>query len=256
MQLRGTIAVSVYSVASTLNSLFCNLSTAISGVLLPKMSKMIANNASNTELTNEFIKVGRIQYYIIFLISSGLVLVGKEFFVVWAGADYVDSYYIALLLILPVCVPLIQNLGISIMQAKNMHKFRSVLYVVIALANIAISVPLSKLYGGIGAAIGTAISLIIGNGLIINIYYYKKVKINVLKFWKDIIIMSCKFAIPLILILIFMCIVKLNGGVSIIVYAGIYTILYIIIAYFFVMNQYEKNLLNKFLIRIHIRKEK
>ena len=64
----GTIAVSVYSLASTLNQLFCNLSTAISSVLLPKMSKLVAKNTSNEEITKEFIKVGRIQYLIVFLI--------------------------------------------------------------------------------------------------------------------------------------------------------------------------------------------
>ena len=69
----GTVAVSVYSAASTMNRLFINLSSAISTVLLPKMSKMVAQNASNEKITNEFIKVGRIQYYIIFLMCSGLV---------------------------------------------------------------------------------------------------------------------------------------------------------------------------------------
>ena len=51
--------------AAQLNTLFINLSTAISGVMLPKMSKMVAEEASKEELTTEFIKVGRIQYYII-----------------------------------------------------------------------------------------------------------------------------------------------------------------------------------------------
>ena len=59
--------------------------------------------------------------------ASGLTLFGKEFFIAWAGKDYFTSYYIAIILILPLCVPLIQNLGVSIMQAKNMHKFRSIL---------------------------------------------------------------------------------------------------------------------------------
>ena len=63
----GTVAVSIYSVASQFNQLFINLSTAISGVLLPKMSIMVENNASKEELTDELIKVGRLQFYIIFL---------------------------------------------------------------------------------------------------------------------------------------------------------------------------------------------
>lgn len=250
----GTVAVSVYSVASTINQLFINLSTAVSSVLLPKVSKMVAKNASNEELTNEFIKVGRLQYYIIFLMASGLVIVGKAFFNIWAGVGYEDAYYIALLLIIPLCVPLIQNLGISIMQAKNMHKFRSILLLFISIANIGISIPLAKMYGGIGAAIGTAGSLLIGNGIIINIYYYKKVEINVLKFWKEIIKMTMYYLIPISLITLIIYFVRLNGLISIIVYGGIYTIMYMIISYCFVMNDYEKNVANKILEKVRLKR--
>lgn len=250
----GTIAVSIYSLASTMNQLFCNLSTAISGVLLPKMSKLVAKKASDEELTKEFIKVGRIQYLIVFLMCSGMVLIGKEFFNVWVGKGFEDAYYISLLLIIPVCIPLIQNLGISIMQAKNLHKFRSILLFGISIINIVITIPLAKTYGGLGAAFGTGFSLLIGNGLIINIYYYKKVGINVLKFWKEILIMTIPNIIPLFLIIVFMKLTSFKGINNIIVYGGIYTILYCITAYFISMNEYEKSIIDRVLIKLHIKK--
>ena len=250
----GTVAVSIYSAASTINSLFVNLSTAINSVLLPKMSKMVAKNASNEEITNEFIKVGRIQYLIIFLMCSGLVMFGKEFFIAWVGEKFINSYYIAIILIIPLCVPLIQNLGISIMQAKNMHKFRSLLYFFIAIANIGISIPLAKAYQGIGSAIGTSLSLIIGNIIIINIYYYKKVGINVIKFWKQILKMTVPFIIPITIILIIMNFITLHGYMHLIVFGGIYTILYCITAYYLAMNRYEKSIINKLLNKLHLSK--
>lgn len=250
----GTIAVSLYSVASQINSLFVNLSTAVSGVLLPKMSKMIAKKASDKEMTNEFIKVGRIQYLIIFLMASGFTLFGKEFIMAWAGKDFATSYYIAIILILPLCVPLIQNLGISIMQAKNMHKFRSILLALIAVANIFISIPLAKAYGGIGSAIGTSLSLIIGNIIILNIYYHKKVGINVIEFWKSIIKMTIPMIIPIVAIVILMHFVTLHGYVNLIVFGGIYTILYCLTCYFLVMDDYEKNIVNKVLIKLHLKR--
>lgn len=250
----GTIAVSLYSVASQVNNLFVNLSGAMSGVLLPKMSKMIAKNASNEEMTKEFIKVGRLQYLIVFLMASGFTLFGKEFIMAWAGKNFVTSYYIAIILILPLCVPLIQNLGISIMQAKNMHKFRSVLLALIAVANIFISIPLAKVYGGIGSAIGTSLSLIIGNIIILNIYYHKKVGINVIEFWKSIIKMTIPMIVPIIAIVVLMHIGTLHGYVNLIVFGGIYTILYCLTCYFLVMDDYEKNIVNKVLIKLHLKR--
>lgn len=245
----GTVVTSVYAVASQINLLFLSLSTAVSGVLLPKVSKMIAKNASDEELSEEFIKVGRIQYYIMFLISSGLVLFGREFISAWLGPKFSDSYYISLILTLPLTIPLIQNLGLSILQAKNLFKFRSILYLFIAIANIIISIPLAKLYGGIGAAIGTGLSLIIGNIIIINIYYYKKVNLNIPKFWNSIIKMTISFIIPIILILLFKYFIVLHGYLSVIVYGILYTISYFLTSYFLVMNEYEKKIL-----KIHFKK--
>ena len=250
----GTVAVSLYSTAGTINHLFINLSTAISGVLLPKVSKMVAKKSSDEEITNEFIKVGRLQYLVVFLMASGLTLFGKEFFIAWVGKKFITSYYIAIILIIPLCLPLIQNLGISIMQAKNMHKFRSLVLFAIAIANVAISIPLAKLYGGIGSAIGTSISLLIGNVLIINIYYQKKVGINVIKFWKEIFKMTIPFIIPIVVILFIMHFITLHGYVHLIVFGGIYSIIYSAVCYFLVMNDYEKNTVNKVLKKLHIKR--
>jgi len=243
----GTVAVSIYSAAGTVNHLFINLSTAINTVLLPKMSKMVAKKASNEDITREFIKVGRIQYFIIFLMCSSLVLFGKEFFLAWLGKKYINSYYIAMILIIPLCIPLIQNLGISIMQAKNMHRFRSIILFLISIINVVISIPLAKIYQGIGSAIGTSLSLIIGNVIIMNIYYYKKVGIDVIKFWKTIIKMSIPFVIPVIIAIILKNTIILHGYYHVIVFGGIYLLLYLLICYLFIMNEYEKNIFGSIL---------
>ena len=248
----GTIAVSVYSVASQLNTLFINLSTAISGVLLPKMSTMIAQNASSKSLTDEMTKVGRIQYFIIFLMATGLILVGKEFIILWAGAEYSEAYYVALVLIIPLCFPLIQNLGLSIMQAMNKYKFKAISTFIMALANIAISYFLAKAYGPVGSAIGTAIALIACNIILINIYYYKVIKLDVINFWKQILKISIIMLIPFIIMIIFKNLTSINGIMGILIYGSLYTLFYCLVVYFFVMNSYEKGILNKVLKKVHL----
>ena len=61
-----------------------------------------------------------------------------------------------------------------------MHKARAIVYLFIAIANVAISIPLIKLMGPIGAALGTAISLIAGNIIFMNIYYQKRIGLDIL----------------------------------------------------------------------------
>lgn len=251
----GTIAVSIYSVATNFNTMFINLSTAISGVMLPKITKMVANKATNQELTSEFIKVGRIQFYIMFLITSGFILVGKEFIIWWVGKDFINAYYVTLLLIVPAFFSLIQNLGLSIMQAKNKFKFKSLSTFIMSFFNIIISIFLAKKYGAIGAAAGTTISIVICNIILMNIYYYKVIKIDILKFWKDIIIMVTKMLIPFLITLICMNYFKVMGLKYVIFYGVIYTCLYIITAYFIVMDKYEKNLVKSVLKKFKIRRD-
>ena len=239
----GTTAVSIYSLAAKLNNLFINLSTAVSGVMLPKMSNMVEKKATSEELTNEMIKVGRIQYYIIFLMVSGIVIFGKQFITVWAGAEYSEAYYVALILIIPLCFPLIQNLGLSIMQAMNKYKFKAISTFIMAIINVVISIFLAKIYGPIGSAIGTAIGLVLCNIILINIYYYKAIKINVFTFWKEILKMTITFLIPIVIVIPLMYFIKIEGLQSLIIYIPVYTLLFFITSYFITMNSYEKNII-------------
>ena len=75
----GTSAVAVYSIAGNLNQMYINFSTAISGVLLPRVTEMEEKKASDKEFTEIFIKTGRLQFIIMALIISGFVLFGREF---------------------------------------------------------------------------------------------------------------------------------------------------------------------------------
>src|SRR5699024_7303082 len=56
--IKGTLTVAVYAIAMQFIKLYIQLSTSISGLLLPKVSMMVAKNASNKELTNLMIRYG------------------------------------------------------------------------------------------------------------------------------------------------------------------------------------------------------
>ncbi|MFB3170039.1 oligosaccharide flippase family protein [Neobacillus sp. 179-C4.2 HS] len=193
----GTAPVAVYAVAMQFVKLYMMFSTSISGVFLPKVSIMVANQSSSKELTDLLIKVGRIQYIIMALIISGFVLFGQPFIRLWAGKNYNDAYYIVLLVMIPLTIPLIQNVGISILQAKNLHGFRSIVMIVVAAVKIIISIPLASHFLGIGAAFATAVPLIIGNIIIMNIYYQRKIGLNMTLFWKNILLISVPVLISL-----------------------------------------------------------
>ena len=137
-----------------------------------------------------FIRTGRIQYILLSLILTGFIIFGRSFINLWAGEGYQEAYLYALMFFIPLTVPLIQNMGIIILQARNQMKFRSLLYIVIAVVSLVSSFPLAKYYGGMGCAISTAGALVLGQIIIMNIYYQRKQHINIIRFWKEISNMS------------------------------------------------------------------
>ncbi|MEG1581428.1 MAG: oligosaccharide flippase family protein, partial [Bacteroidaceae bacterium] len=182
----GAMAVAVYAIAIQLQSIYMSFSCAISGVFLPKVTAMVTKSNNEKEISDLFIRTGRIQYIVMVFILTSFIIFGRQFILLWAGPAYEDAYLIALLFFMPLTIPLIQNLGITILQARNQMKFRSLLYIFIAVGSLGISIPLAKMYGGIGCAVGTAIALTLGQIIVMNIYYHKKIHLNILLFWKEI----------------------------------------------------------------------
>ena len=256
----GTISVSIYSVGYALYNYYTNFSLAISGVFTPRIHKIVNETAENQflqrkKLTNLFIKVGRIQFIVLALIASGFIFFGQHFIYFWAGDDYSQSYYVALLLIVPSTIPLTQNLGIAIQRAENKHKFRSIVYAIMLLINIALSIYLCQIFDAVGACIGTAISLILANGFIMNVYYHKKCNIDILAFWKDILKLTAGLIIPVGFGIALGIFVNLYNIWNLIAGIIAYSIIYAISVYFIVANKEEKALCETIFKKIIHRKK-
>lgn len=243
----GAVAIAVYAVAIQLQNMYMLFSTAISGVMLPKITAIVAKGNDEREVSDLFIKVGRIQFIVVSFILSAFVVLGKFFIQLWAGVDYLPAYYICLLFFIPFTIDLIQNIGISILQARNQLKFRSVLLVIVALCSMLLSVVLVTRYGYYGCAFSTGLGLLFGQGLVLNVYYYYKQHLDIIRFWKEIFKMSvapiCVVTMSLI------CFHSLNlkdvsfYGFSAI--ALVFSSVYIIIFWLFSMNANEKLLIMK-----------
>lgn len=238
----GTAAVAIFSVAILLESMFMTFSVSIASVLLPKITTMVTNNMSDKIISDLFIKVGRIQCMVVGLILTGFIVFGKGFIEIWAGKDYSQSYLITLIFFISLFVPLIQNTGITILQARNQMKFRCILYLIISIISLIGQIWLSKMYGPIGCSLAIGIALLIGQGIIMNFYYFIKQGIDIPMFWKQIFPI-----IGFMIILTFMGIILSN----IIDYSNPFALICGIIIFSIVfsccawsmMNSYERNLI-------------
>ena len=249
-RMSGTAAVAVYGIGGQINTLYVHMATAVSNVFVPKVNRLVEESDDNKALTGLMIRVGRIQLLILALIVVGFVFLGRPFVQLWAGAGYEESYLVALWLIIPVSIPLIQNLGIEIQRAKNKHRVRSVVYACLAVANLVLSIFLIRWFGCVGAAVGTAVALFVGNGLFMNWYYHKKIGLNMLAFWKSM----ASFILPLLAMFLFggiyVYFVDVSGWIMFLISAAIFAAVYCVVMWLLGMNKYEKQLVRKMLRKL------
>lgn len=239
----GSAATAIYNIGASFNAYITSISTAVSGVLLPRITSMAVKDTPKEEFTDLFIKVGRLQFIIISLVISAFVAFGRQFIALWAGPSYEKAYYVALLTMIPVTVPLIQNTGLNILYATNRHKFRSIVYACIAVLNAGLTFWWVEDFGIIGAAVATCLAYVVGNIFIINWYYHKKIGINIPLFWLNILKMS-----PVMIVMgtgwwFLLEWIGIHSWLMFFGLAGIYALIYAVLAYFFMMNRYERNLL-------------
>ena len=229
----GTAAVTLYAVGGAFQTYFTNFSTAISGIFTPHVHKLVHSTSGDPAeqrkvLTAFFTRVGRLQFLLLALIASGFVLFGQAFLNLWVGPGYETSYWVAVICMVPSLVPLTQNVGIEIQRAENRHHYRSIIYGFVAVFNLLASIVLCQIWGPVGAALGTGGACIIGNSIIMDIVYHKKINIDMISFWKSILKQLRGMLAPFVLGALGARFLPLDswGGlcVSILLYAGVYAL--------------------------------
>ena len=242
---KGATSVAVYTIGSSFRLYFMNFSTSISGVFAPQVNMIVAKSGGVTELNQLFIKIGRIQFYILSLVLIGYSLIGKEFVLLWAGQDYEESFWIGLLLMASTFVPCFQNVGIEIQKAMNKHKARSIAYLLVALVNIVLTIPFAKHAGGIGAAFATFLCVVLGQVVFMNFYYEKYILLDILAFWKSIGSIIPGYIIPVAIGLILKMGWEVKSFFDVFIIAVIITFSFCVSVWFISMNSYEKELIKR-----------
>lgn len=184
----GAAAVAVYGIACKLITAgYMQVSTGVASVFLPKLTKISAVTDDMDEINGLFVRIGRLQAILVWGMCAAFIALGEGFIKLWAGAGFEDAYPAIVLLMLGLSISLVQNLGISILQAKNKMAFRSIVYIVIAIIDVVISIPISAEYGVIGCAATAAVMLFVGTGPIMNIYYSRAIGLNIKHFFREVL---------------------------------------------------------------------
>lgn len=239
----GLGAVAIYSIGSQIYQSYMYVGTSISSIYLPRISALYDVQKSMNKITSLFTRVSRLSLFVEAPILIAFALYGKEFMILWAGEGYEIAYYIALIVMIPFTIDIIQNVGLYILQISDNYSFRAKMNLVIALINIPLSFILLKKFNLIGAAFSTSFSILIGNVLIINVYYSRKIGLDMKSYWKKIARM-----IPCLLISLacgyLISFIKFNNlALTFLVHCGLFVLCYGVTIIFLGLEEQEKKVL-------------
>lgn len=185
-RIMGTVAVALYSVAYNLKTYFVTITWIVPEMYVPAVNRAVIEDKSSQIVNAMFLKIGRIHNFLTLLVISGFFLFGQVFVRLWVGEEYCESYYATCILFAASYIPAVQTLGVNIQNAKNMHQIRSIVYLLVACANVVFSVFLIRRWGVVGTCLGTFLAVIAGHGIFMNIYYHKKIGLDIIAFWKEL----------------------------------------------------------------------
>ncbi len=239
-RMMGTAPVAVYSVGYNLCTYYTIVSWIIPEMFIPMANRMAIEEKDDRGLTELFTRIGRYNNYILLLVLTGFILMGKPFIRLWVGEGYELSYYVTVILMLSAYIPSVQTLGVNIQNAKDMHRPRSVIYFGVACVNVVVSIGLIRRWGVVGTSLGTLCAVLLGAGIFMNIYYHRRIGLNVLAFWRGVLRWTGMAALLCLAVFFVMRGVEITTWFQLGLYVLGYTCIYGTLLWFIGLRRKEK----------------
>lgn len=244
VSLTGATGVAVFGLAQTIEGYVYTIATAINGMFMARISKLIHEGKKDTALMDLMIKLGRLQCMIIGVLVAGFISFGKSFIVdIWNKPDFAESYLCAVFIIIPCFLYLPLQIANTTVVVENKVRLNSFIFVITGIMNVILSLILSKYWGAMGASISIFVVTTIRTGMML-VVHVKVLHLKMWRFFKETFFKITPFLlvsmgiglglerfnpIPSPVIRFFV-----NG----VVFVAIFSIMMIA----FVMNKYEKDL--------------
>lgn len=190
----GALAIAVYGPASSLGSYFYAVAAAVNGLFLPYVSRKINDN-SNEDIDRLMVQMARFQLLLLGWVFVCFVCAGRMFIRLWLGADFDLTYYCTVLVFLPALFEYSQQIGCTVIIAKNKVKIQAIGFVTISIVTLGISFLFGKLWGAVGVCLSICMAGF-GNVVLQNIIFSRKLQLDMPGYYRQAVAPSM---IPIVL---------------------------------------------------------
>ena len=251
----ASVIIGIYGVGAQIVQYFQSIGSAFNGVLMPGVVRMVQKTDDPDVLCREMVRIGRMAFSVLSIIWIGFILFGRRFISHWVGDANLDAYYVAVLLISAQLFVITESIGSQIMWARNEHKEQAIMKISVVLLNIVLTVFLIKWKPLLGATIGTFIALLVGDVVVMNIIFKRKLKIRLLAYYWGLF----KGIVPCLALTFaagwFLRYIPLNGWLGFAVCIAALVLVYCVSMLLFGFNKYEKGLIGSIIKKIFRRKK-
>lgn len=248
----NTDQIAIFSIGFTLYGYIYTFANSINGLFLPRVSQMyVEKKMGDIEILT--FKIGRLQLLFTGFLILGIILLGKSFIVLWVGHTFLNSYYVAVFLIIPPLITNMQQIESTLLFVMDKMKYKSIMLIFMAISSIIMSIILTPKFGAIGTGCAICVANFIFMIIGMNIVYVYVTKYNIWLFIKNIAIFLLSYLSIALLFLFFNEFIIASSKISwfnFILQGIAYTVIYLLFMYFIVINSYEKKMLNKILNKI------
>ncbi|MGC1781678.1 MAG: oligosaccharide flippase family protein [Acidobacteriaceae bacterium] len=161
----GLVAVTHYSVGSTLVLYYVDIIGDLIGVLMPVLSMQQSVN-DQAGFKRSFLSGSRVALASSAFIAFGMIAWSKDFVIRWMGHSFTDIYPVIVVLSLAVFLETSQATSVNALYASLHQKAYAALNICEALSNLVLSILLVHPFGMLGVAMGTLIPSIVFRGVI------------------------------------------------------------------------------------------
>lgn len=243
----ASVIIAVYGVGAQVLQYFKTIGSHFTSVLMPGLVRLVHSGADSKVYEKEMIRISRIVFIALGMIFTVFAFNGMDFVVLWAGEEYREAFYVAIILMFPTMLSYTEGVGYQLLQAMKKHKTPAIIQVVSALLNIVLTILLIKWKPLEGAVIGSFIALFVCELIVMNIMYKREIGISLISYFKGLL----KGTLPCLLIsaALGFAFNRLGlikyGWLGFAVNCAVMVAVYAVTMLLFGMNSYEKELVFK-----------
>ena len=236
----GSVAIAIFGVVNTIEGYAYTITSAIRGMFMPRIARIVANGKAEKDLNKLLIEVGRFQFALNGLIVAGFVIVGQSFIRLWMGEEYIEAYAGIALVMIPGLFHNAMQIADTTLIVENKVKLTAEIHIVTGIVNVLLSFPLSKHFGVTGACVSICIAYMVRN-VLQHIICHKALPLDIPAFVKE-----CygRMSIPIVLTLGFGAVINVviqDAGWFVLAVKGMLVVMvYLLLVYIFGLKKDER----------------